>query len=576
MFVRRFRRLRSGTEHSYWGLVESYRTERGSRQRMVAYLGKDDEAGCLGARGALDGSSGWWQPSLEGFEATKPRWVEVDWPRVRLERSKEFGGAWLGLEVAHRVGLPEMLDELAPRGKEDVPWSSMALVLAISRLLDPTSELRLAETVYERTAMADLLGIPAGKVNDDRLYRALDALLPHKAALEQRIADRIGALFGIEYDLLLYDVTSTYFEGAAARNPQAQRGHSRDHRPDCRQVCIGLVVSRVGMPLRYEVFSGNRHDSTTVVDIVERIEGRFGRADRIWVMDRGMVSEENVAFLREGGRRYILGTPKSLLRKFERHLVDEEWSQVREGLEVRACPADATDETYLICRSEQRREKELAMTARFEQRIEEGLASIEADCRRRKLSAAAVGARVGALFARNTRAARLFEYEVVSASDTGSRLEWRKAEGRRDWATLSAGCYILRTNVTDWQPEELWRAYIQLTHAEAAFRIQKSDLKVRPVWHQRADRVQAHILVCYLAFVLWKALGQIAKAAGLGDEPRQILDELREIRIADVVAPTRDGHEIRKRCVIQPTKAQQLLLSRLKLDLPTHLPTTQL
>lgn len=574
MFVRRFRRIRSGKEHYYWGLVESYRTERGSRQRMVAYLGKDDEAGCLGVRVALDGSSGWWQPPLAGLEATGPRWVEVDWPRVRLERGKEFGGVWLGLEVARRLGLPEMLDDLVPRGREDIPWSSMALVLALSRLLDPTSELRLAETVYERTAMTDLLGIPSGKVNDDRLYRALDVLLPHKAALEQRIADRIGTLFGVEYDLLLYDVTSTYFEGAAARNPQAQRGYSRDHRPDCKQVCIGLVVSRCGLPLGYEVFEGNRTDSTTVVEIVERIEGRFGRADRIWVMDRGMVSEDNVAFLRDGGRRYILGTPKSLLRRFERQLLGQEWSKVRNGLEVRICPSEQADETYLLCRSEQRREKELAMTSRFEQRIEEGLASIEAECVRRKLSAAAVGARVGALLARNTRAVRLFEYQVITDDDASARLEWSKVEGRRDWAALSAGCYVLRTNVADWTPEELWRAYIQLTHAEDAFRIQKTDLKVRPVWHQRPDRVQAHILVCYLAFVLWKTLGQIARAAGLGDEPRQILDELRDIRIADVVAPTRDGHEIRKRCVVQPTRTQTLLLSRLKLDLPAYLPIT--
>jgi transposase len=576
MFVRRFRRQRSGKEHAYWGLVESYRTERGPRQRVVAYLGKDDEAGGVGLKVALDGSSGWWQPALEGFEAPKPRWVEVDWTRIHLERCKEFGGAWLGLEVARRLGLPELLDELVERGREEVPWSSMALVLVLARLLDPSSELRLAETVYERTAMSDLLGIPADKVNDDRLYRALDAVLPHKSSVEKRLSDRMGRLFGIEYDLLLYDITSTYFEGSADRNPQAKRGYSRDHRSDCKQVCIGLVVSRSGLPLGYEVFDGNRQDGTTLIGMVERIEAMYGRADRIWVMDRGMVSEANLEFLRESGRRYIVGTPKSQLRRHERHLLDEDWATVHAGLQVRSIPADHADETFILCRSAQRREKELAISARFEERVEEGMAAIARECERRRLSAAAVGEKVGRLMATNTRAARLFEYRVVTHADDGARLEWRRADERRDWVGLSAGCYMLRTNVSDWTSEELWRAYIQLTQAEDAFRIHKTDLKIRPIWHQRSDRVQAHILVCFLAFVLWKALGQMAHAAGLGDEPRQILDELKSIRMADVVAHTHDGHEIRKRCIVEPTQHQAILLSKLRLNLPSHLPATQM
>ncbi|MBP7572251.1 MAG: IS1634 family transposase [Acidobacteria bacterium] len=576
MFVRRFRRHRAGNDHCYWGLVETYRTERGPRQRLVTYLGKDDEAGGLGLKVALDGSSGWWQPALEGFEGPRPRWVEVDWSRVRLERSKEFGGAWLGLEVARRLGLPELLDELVGCGREDVPWSSMALVLVLARLLDPSSELRLAETVYDRTAMSDLLGVPSEKVNDDRLYRALDALLPHKAAMEKRLSDRLGRLFGIEYDLLLYDVTSTYFEGPAERNPKAQRGYSRDHRPDCKQVCIGLVVSRCGLPLGYEVFEGNRHDGTTLGEMVTRIEAMYGRADRIWVMDRGMVSEENLGFLRESGRRYIVGTPRSQLRRYERQLLADDWATVHAGLDVRSCPADHPEETFILCRSAQRREKELAMSARFEERIEEGMAAIARECKRRRLTPAAVGEKVGRLLANNTRAARLFDYRVVTGADNAARLEWRRTDASRDWVRLSAGCYMLRTNVTDWSPDDLWRAYIQLTQAEDAFRIHKSDLKIRPVWHQRADRVAAHILVCFLAFVLWKALGQMARAAGLGDEPRQILDELSAIRMADVVADTRDGRQIRKRCIVQPTRHQAILINRLRLDLPSHLPITQM
>lgn len=437
MFVRRFRRRRAGKEHAYWGLVESYRTERGPRQRLVTYLGKDDEAGGLGVKVALDGSSGWWQPALECFEGAKPRWVEVDWSSIHLERSKDFGGAWLGLEVARRLGLPELLDELVERGREDVPWSSMALVLVLARLLDPSSELRLAETVYDRTAMSDLLGIPADKVNDDRLYRALDAVLPHKAALEKRLSDRMGSLFGVAYDLLLYDITSTYFEGAADRNPQAKRGYSRDHRPDCKQVCIGLVVSRCGLPLGYEVFDGNRQDGTTLAEMVRRIEGMYGRADRIWVMDRGMVSEENLEFRRESGRRYIVGTPKSQLRRYEQQLLAGDWATVHPGLEVRSCPADHPEETFILCRSAQRREKELAMSALFEERIEEGMTAIARECQRRTLTAAAVGEKVGRLLAHNTRAARLFEYRVVTDDSNAARLEWRKNDERRDLVRLS-------------------------------------------------------------------------------------------------------------------------------------------
>lgn len=240
--------------------------------------------------------------------------------------------------------------------------------------------------------MPDLLGIPAEKVNDDRLYRTLDRLLPHKVELEKRLAGRLGELFSVEYDLLLYDVTSTYFEGQANGNSQARRGYSRDHRPDCKQVCIALVVSREGLPLGYEVFDGNRNDATTVEEIVTAIEEKYGKAEAIWVMDRGMASEENVSFLKAGGRRYILGTPKARLRRHEQDLVEGGWTTVREGLQVKLCPSPEGDETFILCRSDQRREKEKAMHVRFEERIAEGLSKIEAPVRALwLLSGASVG-----------------------------------------------------------------------------------------------------------------------------------------------------------------------------------------
>jgi len=570
MYLRRCYRNKDGKRHAYWALVESYRTARGPRQRVVAWLGAMDEQGRLGVKRCAAPAS---TSQRQLFEDTQPRWVEVDVKRVRVERSRKFGGPWLGLELLRQLGLDRFLEETLPEGREQIPWPLMAMVLVLGRLCDASSELHLAEQFYESSALADLLGVPAEKVNEDRLYRALDALRPHKPALEKHLKQKLGELFELDYDLLLYDVTSTYFEGQAEKNPQAQRGYSRDHRPECKQVNVALVVSRCGMPLGYEIFAGHRHDATTLEQMVEHIEGLYGRANRIWVMDRGMAGEDNVKFLREGGRRYIVGTAKNSLRKFERELLAEDWRRVREGLEVRITPAPGGEEVFILCRSAQRRAKEQAMHERFEKRIEEGLAQIQASCQKKKHKPVTVATRVGRLLERNTRAAALFDVQVEAAANGGARLRWSKREAWRAWARLSEGCYLLRSNVTDWSAEDLWRAYVQLTEAEAAFRIQKSDLAIRPVWHQKQERVQAHILVCFLAYVLWKALAASCRQAGLGDEPRQVFQTLSEIALVDVVLPTRSGTVIRKRCISQPTEHQQILLQRLGLRLPTALET---
>ena len=454
------------------------------------------------------------------------------------------------------------------RGREQISWPAMALVLVLGRLCDPSSELHLAEQSYEAGALADLLGVPAEKVNDDRLYRALDQLLPHKTALEKHLKTSLGDLFQLEYDLLLYDVTSTYFEGQATGNPQAKRGYSRDHRSDCKQVNIALVVSRHGLPLGYEIFDGNRHDSTTVETIVKAMEKQYGKADRIWVMDRGMASEDNLEFLQEGGRRYILGTAKGMLKRFEQELTAKDWKEVHEGLEVRLCPAPEGKEVFILCRSAERRQKEQAMHKRFEERIEEGLNKIAASCAKKKQLAVKIAERVGRLMGQNTRAAKLFETSVTQDDAGRAKLTWTKVAAWRDWASLSEGCYLLRSNISDWSGEELWHAYVQLTEAESAFRTQKSDLALRPIWHQKKDRVQAHILVCFLTYVVWKTLGQMCHQAGLGDEPRKVFEQLQQIRIVDVVLTTRSGLEIRRRCVSHPTEHQAILLQRLGLHLP--------
>jgi transposase len=572
MYLRRCHRAKDGKRHAYWALVQSVRTARGPRQKIVAYLGDLDEAGRLGVQQAAEGTDGVTaQPAL--FDApAPPRYVEVDVTGVTVEGTREFGGPWLALQLIGKLGLRSELDRLLPAGREEVPWSIMALVLVICRLCDPSSELRIAEHGYERTALSALLGVGADKINDDRLYRALDELLPHKAALETHLRNRLGELFNLSYDLLLYDVTSTYFEGQCKGNEQAQRGYSRDNRGDCKQVCIALVVSRCGMPLGYELFAGNKADVTTVKEIVEAMEKRHGRADRVWVMDRGMVSAANIEFLKEGGRRYIMGTHKSLLKKYEKELMASDWSLVHEGLEVKLCSdPEGGSETFILCRSAQRREKEKAMHEKFERHIEEGLASLVKLAQTRTMTAVQIAQRVGRLLGQNTRAAGAFKTEVTTDASGGAALKWEKIEAWRTWADLSEGCYLLRSNVSDWTAAELWRCYMQLTEAEAAFHIHKSDLSLRPVWHQKKERVQAHVLVCFLAYVLWKTLGQMCRAAGLGDEPRKVLDELAALQTVDVILPTRSGEKIRKRCVSKPTEHQAILLSKLGLTLPRSL-----
>jgi len=361
MFIRPCYKRKNGKRHAYWALVESYRTDRGPRQRVVSYLGQLKEPERLGIKQAARGNK---QPPFkqlhlfDEFSHPEPEWIEIDTANIRVENEIDFGGPWLALQLIRALKLDTLFEEIMPKGREDIPWSNMALVLIICRLCHPSSELYIAEHYYRKTALTDLLGIPASKVYDQRLYRALDKLLPHKEALEKHLKERLGTLFDLKYDLLLYDVTSTYFEGQCQANPMAQRGYSRDKRPDCKQVCIGLVVSKCGMPLGYEVFEGNRNDVKTWQTIVTTMESRYGKADRIWCGDRGMMSQDNLAFMQSENRKYIIGASKASLKKFERELRQDNWQTIRDGLEVKLCPSpDGNQETYILCRSRDRREK---------------------------------------------------------------------------------------------------------------------------------------------------------------------------------------------------------------------------
>ncbi len=558
---------------TYWTLVETYRSERGPRQRIVSYLGDLDERTRIGVHSSAEGRP-WFVQGALFDEDIASDWQEIDTGNVIVERPRGFGDWWVGLCVLEKLGIVDLLQELIPLGREKVPWWSMVITSILCRLCEPSSELRIAEALFERSPLPDILGIPVDRVNDDRLYRTLDQLLPHKEKIEQHLRERLGSLFDLRYDLLLYDVTSTYFEGKCEKNLDAQRGHSRDHRSDCKQVNIGLVVSRCGMPLGFEVFAGNMHDSQTVEHIVTTMEKRFGKADRVWVMDRGMVSQDNIAFLKKEDRRYILGTPKAQLRNYERELTEKTWSSVRDGVEVKLCPTEDGTEVFILCRSADRAKKEQAMRTLFEDRIEAGLNHIADVCKIRNRSPIAVATQVGRLREKNSRASALYEVKIQTREDGFATLSWTKRTDRQDFATLSEGCYMLRSNITDWTPDALWEAYIQLTQAEAAFHIHKSDLQLRPVWHQLASRVEAHIFVCFMAYVIWKTLAQLCKSVGFGDEPRRVLDELRQIRTVDVVMQTKSGHKIRRRCITQPDKEQAILLQKLKIQLPKQLKLT--
>jgi len=394
MYLRHTTVRKSGKRHTYWRLVRSVRCGKRVRQETVACLGELDARGRAKARALAESICG---KLLQGhlFDETIPdERIGVRLKDVRVERGRRFGDVFLGWTLWRALRLDALMEQLLPAGREDVPWATIVSVLVLARLTEPSSELHIAEDWFRKSALDSLLEVGVEKVNEDRLYRALDLLVPRKEAIEKHLKDRMGELFALEYDLVLYDVTSTYFEGEAALNRLAQRGYSRDHRPDCKQVCIALVVSRCGMPLGYEVFAGNRPDVTTLNEIVEIMEARYGKARRIWVGDRGMISEDNMEFLQQEGRRYIVGTPRPMLKRFEAHLLEKDWRTVREGLEVKLCPSPDGTETFILCRSADRREKEKAMHARFEKRIEAALEKMAGECKRRKQGPLKIARRV--------------------------------------------------------------------------------------------------------------------------------------------------------------------------------------
>jgi transposase len=592
MFLRPNHRSKDGKAHTYWSLVESVRTPDGPRQRTLCHLGE------------LNGSDhARWVKTVEVFNeygearqlklfpshveppADDPQVARVLVNQVRLERTRQFGSCYLGLELWRRLGLDRFFEQAVDDDPADVPWSRVAALLAINRLCAPGSELAVEQRWYPSTALDDLLGIEEGKINDTRLYRCLDRMLPHKTKLERHLKDRYGALFGAEFDVLLYDLTSTYVEGAAEKNPMMRRGYSRDHRPDCEQMVIALIVNSEGFPFSYETFDGNRADVSTMETILRMVERKYGKARRIWVFDRGIVSEENLAAIRKRGGQYLVGTPRSQMRQFEGELLKDDWTQVRPEVKVKKVAIPQGEETYILCRTDGRQEKEKAIRNRFSHSMEKALQGLQKTIALDRLKDRnKMERRLGKIQARHPSVNDLYD---VSLRDTaeGVRLFWQMKEDRKNWRESREGAYLLRTNLQAGTAEELWAKYMQLTEAEASFRALKSELSIRPLFHQLEPRVKAHVMVAFLGYALWVTLKHLLKrraaivpkpsASGVENaqplSPMRALSLLSTLQSADIVLPTTNSREIRLRRITEPTAEQKALLQQLGLTIPDRL-----
>jgi len=593
MFLRQHARSKDGKDHTYWSLVETVRTADGPRQKTICYLGELNSS--VQAR---------WLKTVEVFNeqgeaqqlkllpshveapADDPQVARVLLNRVRLERTRQFGACWLGLELWKRLELDQFFEAALDHQTADVPWSRVAALLAINRLCAPGSELAIEERWYPSTALDDLLGIAEGKINDTRLYRCLDHILPLKTKLERHLKERYGELFGAEFDVLLYDLTSTYVEGAAENNPMMRRGYSRDHRPDCEQMVIALIVNSEGFPFSYETFDGNRADVSTMETILRMVERKYGKARRIWVFDRGIVSEENLASIRKREGQYLVGTPRSQMKQFEAELLNKEgWNQVRPEVEVKKIAVPQGEETYILCRTAGRQEKEKAIRSRFSSSMERALKGLEKTIAMGRLKDRnKMERRLGRIQARHPQVNDLYDVHLRETAE-GVRLFWQMKEDRKQWRESREGAYLLRTNLQEGTAEELWAKYMQLTEAEASFRALKSELSIRPLFHQKEARVKAHVMVAFLGYALRVTLKHLLKrrpaivpkpsVSGVDNaqplSPSKALELLSTLHSADIVLPTTDGREIRLRRITEPDAEQKSLLHQLHLSLPHRL-----
>ena len=597
MFLRRYVRTKAGKQYAYFALVESVRTEAGPRQKIVAHLGElnADQRRRWQRTVVFHNRQGdARQLRLFPDDDEVPLSDDPDIVRVRLRdvgwtNARRFGDVYLARWLWNRLDLDAIVDRHIPQGKETVRPADVVAIEVINRLCAPCSEFALAEHWYASTALEDLLGVPDGAVTKDRLYRTLDRLLAAQAAIENDLKDRLQGLFQLDYDLLLYDLTSSYFEGLAEENELAARGYSRDKRSDCKQIVLALIVTREGFPLAHHTLVGNTRDVQTVRRIVGEVEARFGRSDRVWVMDRGMISEDTLEFLNEPGRRYLLATRRHELKDFQAELGKADWRRLPDNPGVAVKALERGGVFYLLARSNERKKKERAMRRRQRRpfakairRLQERIAKGRLKDRDKILEA------LGRLKGRFPKAAGFVTLTVGAGKPTSLRVKWDAA--KFEDALRRDGVYLLRSNRGGWTAQEFWETYMQLAAVEKAFRVLKSELLLRPIWHRYGERTQAHVFVCVLAYALWKSLDHLAKRAGLQTlvrkpdparraaapkprpmTPEVILRELGQIMIGDIELATADGRRLIFRRVARPDGEQKRILEALGIDMPERL-----
>jgi len=575
MYLKAHARFKDGKRHVYYSLTESLRASRKRVvQRRVLHLGELNTTQVER-----------WQRTIEAVHEDGQRQqlrlftdregqvpvaaedvAEVILSSLVVRRPRRFGDCWMGCRLWEDLGLRAFWEEALGDQRGEVSWAKVVELLVVNRLCDPRSELFIHEKWFPQTAMDLLLDCDAAVAEKERLYRALDRMGAYKAALERHLADKWRDLFGATFDVLLYDLTSTYFEGEAEEVEKAARGYSRDHRPDCAQLVIALVVTPEGFPLSYEIFEGDRADVTTLEAMLEQVEARHGRAGRIWGFDRGIVSEANLQGLRERGGQYIVGTPRHRLEAYEKELLEGSWQQISPSVQVQLIEQE--QETYVLARSVDRAKKEEAMRGRQIRGLMRDLVKLRRSIRRGTLvDAHKVLMRLGRLSERWPRA-----WHYVSAEWKEGRLSWQWDRQALGLAQHRDGAYLLRTNLEDHSPEALWRMYVQLTEVEAVFRALKSELAIRPIWHWVGPRVEAHVMVAFLGYCLWVCMKQKLKAAAPGLSPWQVLDQFKRIVQVEVWFKLKAGGAICLPRSTQPEPAQAMLLHQMNWSLPEQPP----
>lgn len=579
MYLRCNTRIKDGKPHRYWNIVESKRLSSGKvMQRQVLYLGEiNDEQKQSWCRviEAFDENKqesqelALFPADRELPEYAKDNGIGLRLDRMELCRPRQYGACWLACHLYEQLGLDQFWQERLSDSREGKSWRHILQTLVCYRLIDPGSEWRLHRQWYERSAMGDLLEEDEGVAEKNGLYRCLDKVLEHKQALFSHLSERWRDLFRASYEVLLYDLTSTYFESSPPEDETDKRrfGYSRDKRSDCVQVVIALVITPEGFPLAYEVMAGNTKDSSTLKEFLAKIESQYGKAQRIWVMDRGIPTEAVLKEMRQSDPpvHYLVGTPKGKLKQFEQELLKVPWQQVRSGVEVKLLAHE--QELYVLAQSHGRIDKERAMRQRQLRGLIKRLKELQS--MKQLKSSKALLLKLGAAQGKYPAAWRVVDVDIAQDSASFSfKLNRSKLRGVRQ----REGRYLLRTNLAQRPPEQLWRFYIQLVEIEAAFKNLKDDLQLRPIYHQLQARIEAHIFVAFMAYCLHVTLRARLRALAGGLTPRAVLDKLSAIQMLDVKFPTTDGRTLVLTRHTEPDIDQKILLEQLKLTLPAQPP----